>query len=113
MNCPQAADGPRGGCSVTVTELVSAMSRESGRSRSQTDRIVRELLGAVVRALTEGQDVELRRFGAFRIRERRAARGRHPRTGEELQIPARIAPVFRPAQSLKDRVAETPPEDIG
>jgi nucleoid DNA-binding protein len=89
---------------MTKSEIVRQVSRATGVPRSRTQTILRELLDSIERALSEGEDVELRRFGSFRISERRRTSARHPRTGEVLTIPARIHPVFRPSRTLRDKV---------
>jgi len=54
--------------------------------------------------LARGEKVSLVGFGTFQVRERKARRGRNPQTGEELQIPARKTPRFKPGKGLREKV---------
>jgi len=89
---------------MNISDIVREISHQRGCPRTRTAAIVKEMFGTIERALTDGEDVELRRFGSFRIRERRKTQARHPRTGEPVSVPARIHPVFRPSPLLKERV---------
>lgn len=95
---------------MTKSEIVSEISGKRGVPLDRTATILRRMIETIEKALSEGEDVELRRFGSFRIRERRGTRARHPQTGEELRIPARILPVFRPSRILMERVEGSGPE---
>jgi integration host factor subunit beta len=62
---------------------------------------VDHLLEAIGLALTEGKHLEIRGFGTFKVRERRARRARNPRSGTEVLVPAKLVPVFKPSRELK------------
>jgi integration host factor subunit beta len=72
--------------------------------------IIDGMLDAVCRALSEGKHLEIRGFGTFKVRERRARRARNPRSGTEVQVPAKLVPVFKPSKELKAQVLETAAE---
>ena len=59
----------------------------------------------VTDAMSRGDRVELRGFGAFSVKKRDARVGRNPRTGEAVEVPARRVPVFKVSKELKDKVA--------
>ena len=69
--------------------------------------IVDSLLDTVCRALSEGKHLEIRGFGTFKVRERRARRARNPRSGDEVMVPAKLVPVFKPSKELKAMVLES------
>jgi len=92
---------------MTKADLVEKMSTETGVSKSHAAAVVEELLKAVCRALTEGQHLEIRGFGTFKVRERRARRARNPRSGTEVSVPAKLVPLFKPSKELKAMVVET------
>jgi integration host factor subunit beta len=50
--------------------------------------------------------LEIRGFGTFKVKERKARMARNPRTGDAVPVPARKVPVFKVSKMLKDRVAE-------
>ena len=63
-------------------------------------------LETVAEVLAEGDSVELHGFGKFEVVERNARKGRNPKTGEEIDIPAKNAVKFTAFASLKDAVNE-------
>jgi integration host factor subunit beta len=67
------------------------------------------VIDAVSRALSEGRHIEIRGFGTFKVRERRARRARNPRSGSEVHVPAKLVPVFKPSKELKAMVLEGTP----
>ena len=56
------------------------------------------------RTLNQGEKIELRGFGSFRVRERGARRGRNPKTGDPVSIPAKRVPYFKPGKELKELI---------
>jgi len=91
---------------MTKADLVEHIAVETGVSRNHTALIVDHLLDAVCRALSEGKHLEIRGFGTFKVRERRARRARNPRSGTEVMVPAKLVPVFKPSKELKSLVIE-------
>ena len=55
-------------------------------------------------ALSQGERIEIRGFGSFTLRVRKARDGRNPRTGDEIDIPASNVPGFKAGKALKDAV---------
>ena len=100
---------------MTKADLVELIAVETGVSRQHTAIVVDELLGAVCRALSEGKHLEIRGFGTFQVRERRARRARNPRSGTEVLVPAKLVPVFKPSKELKAQVLDGvgTPEPVG
>jgi len=85
---------------VSKEELVQAVAERAGLPRAQAALAVGGILGAVRDALAQGGQVRLVGFGTFEVRDRAARKGRDPRTGAALEIPARRVPVFRPGRNL-------------
>ena len=67
-------------------------------------RIVDVVFEQIGSALAHGDRVELRGFGVFSIRARGARVGRNPRTGDEVAVPSKIVPHFRPGKELHERL---------
>ena len=61
---------------------------------------------SIIESLNQGEKIELRGFGSFRVRERGARRGRNPKTGEAVSIPAKRVPYFKPGKELKELINE-------
>jgi integration host factor subunit beta len=84
-----------------VSKLIEENPELDGRD---LERIVNTVLDEIADALAEGNRVELRGFGAFSVRQRKARKGRNPRTGEAVQVAAKAVPFFRPGKELRARV---------
>jgi integration host factor subunit beta len=97
---------------MTKADLVEEIAERTGVSRNHTAVVVDQLLDAVSRALSEGKHLEIRGFGTFKVRERRARRARNPRSGAEVLVPAKLVPVFKPSKELKAVVLGEEPEAV-
>jgi len=94
---------------MTKADLVEEIATKTGVSKNHTALIVDDLLDAICRALSEGSHLESRGFGTCKVRERRARRARNPRSGEEVMVPAKLVPVFKPSKELKAHIATGAP----
>ncbi len=68
------------------------------------ERIVNTILDEIVRALANGDRVELRGFGAFSVKYRKARTARNPRTGEPVKVDDKKAPFFKTGKELRERL---------
>jgi integration host factor subunit beta len=89
---------------MTKADLVEEISRATGLNKKDTSIIVNEVINNICRALAEGDKVELRGFGSFKVKERRARQARNPRTGAGVFVPAKLVPYFKASNELKTRV---------
>ena len=89
---------------MTKAELVEDVARAAELTKKDAERLVEIVFESIIETLNQGEKIELRGFGSFRVRERGARRGRNPKTGEEIPISARRVVTFRPGQKLKARV---------
>ena len=85
-------------------DLVIEIVGRNQISRGSTELIVDELLSAISRALSDGRSVQMRRFGTFVLRPRRARTMRNLRTGEPFHVPAKLVPVFRSSRRLEHKI---------
>jgi len=72
--------------------------------KRDVEHIVDAILEEVVAALSRGDRVELRGFGAFTVRSRRARTGRNPRTGEQVMVSERYVPFFKSGKDIRERL---------
>ncbi|MAM34574.1 MAG: integration host factor subunit beta [Micavibrio sp.] len=70
------------------------------------EKIVNTIFDEITTALSEGDRVELRGFGAFSVKERAARMGRNPRTGESVKVEAKNMPFFKTGKALRERLNE-------
>jgi integration host factor subunit beta len=68
------------------------------------ERIINTVLNEVIKALSDGDRVELRGFGAFSVKEREARVGRNPRTGSAVKVSAKRVPFFKTGKELRERL---------
>jgi integration host factor subunit beta len=86
------------------SQLVEVLSRETGLAVSKAEQVVRTVFGAMTKALTNGERVEIRGFGSFKIKKYDGYQGRNPKTGEVLPVEPKRLPFFKCGKELKDRV---------
>jgi len=87
------------------SELIARLAEENPDLKSEDlERVVGVILDEIADALSRGDRVELRGFGAFSVRQRKARTGRNPRTGETVEVEAKAVPFFRPGKELRARV---------
>jgi len=89
---------------MTKEELVEKVASTAGLSKADASRVLNSILDSVKAALKKGQKVSLVGFGSFSVSKRKARKGRNPRTGEAIKIPAGKVPRFSAGKSLKDAV---------
>lgn len=77
---------------------------EPGFKQMDVKRIIQKTLDCIIESLSNSSKVELRNFGIFKIKSRRARKGRNPRTGTEVQVPPKKVVVFKPGLIMKQRV---------
>ena len=82
---------------VTQVQEAAAFSNDRKHGGTYTVRVY-------IQALNRGEKIELRGFGSFRVRQRDARRGRNPKTGAPVDIPAKRVPYFKPGKELKELI---------
>jgi integration host factor beta subunit len=90
---------------MTKADLVDEIAERTGLTKKDVAETVDEFLTAVSRALIAGKHIEIRGFGTFKVKDRKARIARNPRTGDAVRVPERKVPVFKVSKELKDKVA--------
>jgi integration host factor subunit beta len=75
--------------------------RHPGISYRESETLVNMMFDAMTRELAAGQRIELRGFGSFGVKRRRARQGRNPKTGAPVEVAARLTPFFRAGKELR------------
>ena len=84
------------------SELLQALAKDNPELRvEEVEQIVDIFFDEIATRLAEGGRVELRGFGAFSTREREARKGRNPRTGDAVDVPAKRVPYFKPGKEMR------------
>lgn len=89
---------------MTKEELIEKVASTAGLSKADASRVLNTILDSIKAALKKGQKVTLVGFGNFSVSKRKARKGRNPRTGEAIKIPAGKVPRFSAGKALKDSV---------
>ena len=87
---------------MTKSELISKIAEKAGITKAAAERAVNAAIEAVVGALSKGERVAIPGLGVFNVKQRKARKGRNPRTGKEITIPARKVVAFTAAKALKE-----------
>ena len=91
---------------ITKADLVEQVADALGGrvTKRECGLVVDAFLDAAKEALARGDGIEIRGFGTFQVRHRKACTARNPRTGEAVEVAARDVPVFQPSRLLRSRV---------
>ncbi|MCS7079714.1 MAG: integration host factor subunit beta [Chloracidobacterium sp.] len=93
---------------MTKAELVEEVARAADLTKKDAEVVVDEVFAAIIESLNRGEKIELRGFGSFRIRQRNSRRGRNPKTGDAVDIPAKAVPYFKPGKELRELINQAP-----
>jgi nucleoid DNA-binding protein len=86
---------------VTKKDIVDAIADRTGLTQVDTKVIVECFLDSIAKSLRDGKNIEIRGFGRFKVKEKKAREARNPRTGEMVYIEAGFKPVFEASKELK------------
>ncbi|RMH16436.1 MAG: integration host factor subunit beta [Acidobacteria bacterium] len=87
---------------MTKAELVEEVAHMTHLTKKHAEIIVNTVLDSIIESLRDGDKIELRGFGSFRIRHRGPRIGRNPKTGEKVPVPAKRIPYFKPGKELRE-----------
>src|SRR3954452_5852674 len=89
---------------VTKKEIVKQISEELGLTQLKTKEIVQKTFNAIVETLLKDKRIELRNFGIFEVKRRKARKARNPRTGEKVDVEPKNVVTFKPGKEMEERV---------
>ena len=89
---------------MTKKDIVLRITDLTGIKQVDVKKIVQKTFDVVIESLVRAEKVELRNFGVFKIKERKARFGRNPRTGESVPVPPRKVVVFKPGLEMKQKI---------
>ncbi len=92
---------------MTKSELTEAVAAKvTNFSRKDVEIIVETLFESMAQSLSQGDKVEIRGFGSFKIKERDGRQGRNPKSGENIFIDAKKVPFFKAGKEIRERINE-------
>ena len=77
---------------------------QTNGTKKASQELVDGIFDNIAKTMVKGEQVKIAGFGVFKVLRRAAREGRNPRTGETIQIKAKVAPKFRAAKQLKEMV---------
>lgn len=89
---------------MTKKEIVKQISERIGLTQLKTKEIVQQTFDAIVDTLLEVGRIELRNFGVFEVKQRKARKARNPRTGERVDVPPKNVVTFKPGKEMEEKV---------
>jgi len=89
---------------LTKKDIVMKIAEETGIKQIHVKKVVQRTFDAIVDALNQEQNIELRNFGVFKVRTRKGRMGRNPRTGEQVPIPDKKVVSFKQGLIMKEKV---------
>ena len=90
---------------MVKSELVCALNEKLPELQvKDVELALNCILGQMANALVQGDRIEIRGFGSFDVRHRPPRLARNPKTGEAVNLPAKIAVHFKPGKEMRDRV---------
>ena len=97
---------------MTRSDLVAQLAERFAQlTQRDTEFAVKTVLDAMTDALAKGHRIEIRGFGSFSITRRPPRVGRNPRSGEQVTIPEKLVPHFKPGKDLREAVDAAIPAD--
>ena len=89
---------------MNKAELIELIANKTETSKRQSEECIDLLVNAITKSVAKGEKVTLVGFGTFERRDRIARKGRDPRTGAEIDIPAKKVPAFSAGKQFKQAV---------
>ena len=91
---------------MTKKEIVKQISESIDETQLKTKEIVQQTFDAIVETLIRDGRIELRNFGVFEVKRRKARKARNPRTGDPVHVPSKNVVTFKPGKRMEERVSQ-------
>jgi integration host factor subunit beta len=89
---------------MNKSQLIEALSRTENLPLKKAEEVVNTVFGDMERALIEGERVEIRGLGSFKVKQYDGYKGRNPKSGEIIEVSPKKLPFFKVGKELKERV---------
>lgn len=89
---------------MTKAELIESVANDTNLSKADASKAIDSVIAGITDALKKGDKVTLVGFGVFSVTERKARKGRNPRTGDAIDIAASKTPKFSAGKALKQAI---------
>lgn len=82
------------------SELIERLAQETRLGKNDAKVVVETIFDTIAQTLAEGGRVELRNFGILSLKTRKPRMGRNPKTGEQVFVPEKVVPYFKPGKAV-------------
>jgi integration host factor subunit beta len=89
---------------MNKSDLIEALSKDTGLTIRKAEQVVKTVFNGMAKALANGDRVEIRGFGSFKVKHYDGYAGKNPRTGEPIKVKPKKLPFFKCGNKLKERV---------
>ncbi len=89
---------------MTKSQLIEALAKAEGITLKAAETAVNVTFESMEKALIQGDRVEIRGFGSFKVNQYDGYKGRNPKTGELIEVNPKKLPFFKVGKELKERV---------
>ena len=91
---------------MNKAQLVEKVAKSTKVNKQVAKQVLDSFLEAVDDSLSHGNTIEIRGFGSFKVKQRKARTARNPRTGDPVQLPPRKVAVFKVSKELKESITD-------
>jgi nucleoid DNA-binding protein len=92
---------------VTKNDMVIEIAKKTNVEQQKVKQIVQLTLDSIVDILSTEKRIELRNFGVFEVRTRKARKARNPRTGDEVMVPSKQVVTFKAGKIMEEKIGAT------
>lgn len=89
---------------MTKSQIVDGIAKRFDMQVVQTRNIVQAVIDEIINITISEGNLELRNFGVFAVKTRKARKARNPRTGQEVMVPEHKIMIFKPGKLIEDRL---------
>jgi nucleoid DNA-binding protein len=94
---------------MTKQSLIEAVATKTGHGKREVEAVVDSVFATIAETLQANERVDLRGFGSFVVKEKKARQGRNPRTGETIAIAAKRDAGFKSGKELTEKIGQPVP----
>lgn len=91
---------------MTKTNIIDIITEGTGLTKLETEAVIEGFFNSVIEALRNGEGIEIRGFGTYKVKHKKERDARNPKTGEKVHVPAHYVPVFKFSKDFKKLVDE-------
>jgi DNA-binding protein HU-beta len=89
---------------MTKADIVEKVASGTGLTKLETEAIIEGFLNTVIQSLRDGNGIEIRGFGSYKVKKKSARYARNPRSGEKVYVDEHFVPVFKFSKDFKAAV---------